>query len=730
MVSMKRLGKFFSSFLAIVAAASLAACGGGSHSALPQQAAAVPNAPYLGPLADATFKITIPPPPKSSGKLRRPNYVSSSTSKIVFTLNTASRLTAGQVTSFNTSSLGAFAVTLNSATCPGSGPWTCTLTIKLPPGSDNLTIQAEDSSNNVLSQQIQTFTVTVGGSGSGANSFSTTLDANANVMTVATTSGFCASSFNISNGQSVPTVGTSLLTFNVSYTDLAGKTIIAPGRPILSVNGHTDDNGGAGYTITGTGGNATVKVNQSTQSYTLQATTSNTTATINVAATPANTNTTSDGLGFNKTLSYTFQSGPAPPASFLADAEQIINGSGVVTGGTIHLWTLSLGASDTFTAGSPSSLASTNPGAGPDVDFPNDLLFDPNADLLIANGGAGNPDFGNFACVPAGAITTGANVATVIASGGNTNTFDDPQFLALGTDSSVAITNTSFGSGNTPDLAEFILSGTYVAAPSRNILHSTYGSAGTHQVVTLPTTGANPAGSYAVSITDTTQAGTHVLFYHPDGSSTALPSSPLLTDPFIAYDPQNDQIVAADSNGTSSNLSQWSVSTRTQVGSSQVFVNDGSGNAQAVPTGPIAVSSDGHVAVVVLVSAGPEVYIYDGTSSHNPQKDPANGTTVEGPIAFDATTTAFGSTFVYGGAGAVNIVKSMRWISASKLLICLYSQHSNVVTSANGLYIFDVSQNAQTQSGFDPFGNAEIKGPKQTGFQALSNAPLATAYKP
>src|SRR5947209_951994 len=496
MVPMNRLlrKKSFFSVLATVAAVSLAACGGGgSHSSTLMPSAPVSStAPeYTGPLADATFRITIPVP-TTSAKARRPDYVSSSTTKIVFTLNSATiaGMSGATLTAFNTANLGAKAVTLNSATCPGTGPWTCTLKIKLPPGTDNVTISAQDGSSNILSQQVQNFVVVV----ATANSFSTTLDANANTMTIGTTSGFCSGSFNVSPGGTVPTVGTATLTFNASYTDLAGKTIIAPGRPILSVNGHTDDNGGLGYTIVGTGGNANVKVNQSTQSYTLQATTSTTSATINVAATPANTNgSPTDGLVFNKTLTYTFQSGPAPPASLLAVIEQ----TGAAAG-KIDLFTLSLGASDTFTAASPSTLASTNPGAGPDVDFPQDLLFDPNADILIANGGAGNPDFGNFACVPAGAITTGANVATVL-----TNNMNDPAFIELGTDSSVALGNVPAASGTkTPT---FVLSGTYTAAPaSRTITNTDYPGLGVTGLVAVPTSGTHPAGSYAVTITNGT----------------------------------------------------------------------------------------------------------------------------------------------------------------------------------------------------------------------------------
>src|SRR5665213_133597 len=430
MVPMTRLGnKLFSSVLALLTSASLlAGCGGGgSHvSAVPQaQPTTSSSAAYTGPLSDATFKITIPVP-TTSAKARRPAYVSSSTTKIVFTLNSDTvGLTGAPLATFNTANLGAKAVTLNSATCPGSGPWTCTLTIKLPPGTDSVTISAQDGSSNILSQQISSFNVVV----ATANSFSITLDANANTMTISASSGFCAGAFTVANSQTIPTVGTTAVTFSASYKDLAGKTIIGPGLPVLTVNGHTNDNGGAGYTDPG---NLNTKVNQAAQNYTLQITTGSGTAAVAVAATP---NVGTDGLSFSKTLNHSFQAGPAPAASLLAVIEQTGAASGKV-----DLFTVTLGASDLF--GSTSTLTSTNPGAGPDVDFPQDLLFDTNGDLLIANGGAGNPDFGNFACVPAGAITTGANVATVL-----TTNMDDPAFLALGTDSTVALANVPAAAG-------------------------------------------------------------------------------------------------------------------------------------------------------------------------------------------------------------------------------------------------------------------------------------------
>ena len=712
---------------ALISCALLAGCGGGSHGSTLPQAAPVsttaPAAPYTGPLADATFKITIPVP-TTSAKARGPAYVSSSTTKIVFTLNSATiaGMSGATLATFNTTNLGAKAVTLNSATCPGSGPWTCTLTIKLPPGTDNVTISAQDGSSNILSQQIQNFTVVV----ATANSFSTTLDANANTMTIGTTSGFCAGSFNVSPGGTVPTVGTAALTFNATYKDLAGQTIIAPGRPTLSVNGHTDDNAGAGYTITGTGGNVIVKVTQSTQSYTLAATNTSTTATINVAATPANTNgSPTDGLGFNKTLSYTFQSGPAPPASLLAVIEQ----TGAAAG-KIDLFTVTLGATDTFTVASPSTLAVQPPpvagnAQNSDVDFPQDLLFDTNSDLLIANGGGSvsGVDFGNFACVPAGAITTGANVATVL-----TTNMDDPAFLALGTDSTVALANVPGAAG--VKVEEFELSGTYTPdSGTRNITNATYPGLGALGVIALPITGTNPSGSFASSITNGTTVS-HIVIKRPDGTSTQIDNTHIVAVS-LAYDSGNNQIAAASNNGTNSwlnfvNPTSFAVVKQFAMHDTGCYSvgawNNCPPGGAATPTGVsdmkasvIAASSSGYVAVGGITASGePEVQVY------NPSHDPTGA-----PIPYDATTTAGGATFVYGNATI--IVSALRFITATKLMVSLQSD----VAAKQGVYIYDVSTLAPSCSPcFDANGKQFPASPKQTGFQQLNNSPLSVAYRP
>jgi hypothetical protein len=711
MVPMTRLGnKLFSSVLSIAVATSLAACGGGgSHvSAVPQaQPTTSSSAAYTGPLSDATFKITIPVP-ATSAKARRPAYVSSSTTKIVFTLNSDTvGLTGAPLATFNTTNLGAKAVTLNSATCPGTGPWTCTLTIKLPPGTDNVTISAQDGSSHILSQQISNFNVVV----ATANSFSITLDANAATLTVSASSGFCAGAFTVANAQTIPTVGTTAVTFSASYTDLAGKTIIGPGLPVLTVNGHTDNNGGAGYTDPG---NLNTKVNQATQTYTLQITTGTGTAAVAVTATP---NVGTDGLSFTKTLNHSFQAGPAPPASLLAVIEQ----TGAASG-KIDLFTLTLGASDSFTVASPATLASTNPGAGPDVDFPQDLLFDPNADLLIANGGAGNPDFGNFACVPAGAITTGANVATVL-----TTNMDDPAFLALGTDSTVALANVPGAAG--VKVEEFELSGAYTPdSGTRNITNATYPGLGALGVIALPATGTNPSGSFASSITNGTSVS-HIVIKRPDGTSTQIDNTHIVAVA-LAYDSFNNQIAAGSSNGAASwlnfvNPTSFAVVKQFAIHdegcySAGAWNNCPPGGA-ASPTGVsdmkasvIAASSSGYVAVGGITASGePSVQVY------NPSHDPTGG-----PIPYDATTTPGGATFVYGTATI--IVNALRFITPTKLLVSLESD----VAGKQGIYIYDVTTLVSPCTCYDANADQYANSPKQTGFQQLGNSPLSAAYKP
>jgi len=741
--------------LALVASASLLGGCSGGHSTLP--ATPLTTSGYSGPLAAAAFKITIPRPPESS-RSRRPDYVSSSTAKIVFTLNTASNLTSAQVTSVNTNDLGAKAITLGGAQCPGSGPWTCTITIELPPGSDNLTMSAQDSSSNILSQQIQTFAVVAGM----ANSFSVTFDANASSMTVSTSSGFCAGSFNVAANQTVPTVGTTAVTFSATYQDPASKPIVGPGLPLLNVNGHTDDNGGAGYTITGTGGNVTVKVTQATQTYTLAATTSSTSATINVSATPKNTAGSSDGLSFNKTLTFTFQSGAAPPSGLLAAVEQTNTTPGN-SSGQVDLFTMTNPSDPTaFNVASPATLAPTG-GPPKDVDNPQDMVFDTNGDLLLANGGAGNPDFGNFACIPAGAITTGANAATIL-----TSHLDDPVSLALGGDSSVALAN--IAPAPPYSLVEYLLSGTYSEAPtSREVSYSQAGNEGALNVVALPASAANPSGTFAAGFSsganpplgspcnpnngsDPAGNSSQVILKRPDGSTgTINDSNNTVVEPLVGYDAHNGVLVIAASGacnapssatGSTAFLDMWTVdAVPVKRGSQMIYDAGGSPDSSnfTIPGGGagggLAVSSSGYIAIGGSTGAGPEVQVFTPTVSGTaPNQTRA---TDGAPIPFDATTTSGGSTYAYGTPGKT-FVTSLRFLgSSNKLLIGFHSDKA----SLQGFYLYDVanlSVPSNPRSGqpctnttcFDEFGNPVGSGPTLVAFQATTNHPLASAYHP
>jgi hypothetical protein len=697
---MKPFGKsVLTSVLTFTACGSLlAGCGGGGHSTLP--AAPVTTSDNHGPLASATFKITIPPPPTTTSKTRRPAYVSTSTSQVVFTLNTDTvGLTGATLATFNTTVLGSKAVTLGSATCPGSGPWTCTLTIQLPPGSDNVTMSAQDSSSHVLSQQIQTFAVTVATN----NLFSVTLDANAATMTI-TGAGFCAVG-SVTNGSTFGSVGTQTANFTVAYTDPAGQTIRAPGLPTLSVNGHTDDNGGAGYTITGTGGNVNVKVTQASQTYTLTPTTSATSATINVSSTQANSTGSSDGLSFTNNLSYTFQTGTAPPAhNFLAAIEQ--------TGATgkIDLFNLTLGGnapnSDSFSSFSPATLAvtgSTNQPGVSDVDNPLSIAWDVNGDLLVANGGSGaaaDPN-GNFACVPVGSIATGSAQSTTV-----TTNVDVPESLAYGPHGTVGLADSA---GTTIAFSEYLLTGDYVAADSGatgpgtpNLTHSEESNDGGTFTVALPTLSPT-TDTFAVALFGGSTP--KVTIVTSSGTTTDITNTNITHPVGLAWDPTNSELVVANNDVPQSFVLIYTLSPVTL----QQSINTSGDNYY------VAASQDGHLAVATSQFSGSTVvHIYSNAPT---------GRTLLSTIPFDTTTTSGGATYIYNPG----TVTSMSWVSNSKLLISLNARNT---PANNGLYIFDITA-SQSYPGFeDVTGNPPPNGPQQTGFQPITNQPLGTAYKP
>lgn len=725
-----RFGFLRFSGIVLAGAFALSACGGGSHGSLPPgtpggsgTAPSAPGAP-VG-TASATFTFTFPKSTSSAPGKRAPKYVSSATKSVTLQVTDTKNhgngadiyatvpaaLKAVQIVNFanltgNPNTAG------QCGTDPGNaGNYKCTAVYQVPIGDNTMTITSWDANGgtgNKLSQQITTQTAVQGA----ANVYPISLDANANTMAVNATSGYCAGAFTVSNGQSVPTVGTSPVTFSVGYTDPAGKTIVNPGTPALTVNGGTSG------TITGTGGNVTYSVNQSTQTFTLAATTTGTTATINVAAAPANA---SDGLSFSKTLSFTFQAGAAPPSNnFLALIEQ----TGAASG-TINFFTTSIGSgggSDSFTPFSTPTLANQ----GNDVDFPQDLLFDTNGDLMVANGGAGSPDFGNFACVPAGAITTGSNVATVV-----TTNVDDATTLALGTDNSVAVSNTPASAAY--KMIEFVQSGTYTAASAtRDVADDGTHTAGSLDVVALPTSGTNPSGSYALAVTDGTNAGAKVVLKHPDGSTINITDPTIIGDDFIAYDPANNQLVIASAGSSApsapgtaalSYLDFYSVNPVAQVKS--ILMDPAGGSPPSSYSSPVAVavSPTGYVAVAFTsINNGQEVQVYDNTATR---------AKVSGVIPYDGTTTSGGAIYTYGttsGSPAAQ-VKALHWLSGTKLAVSLATPQ----TASQGLYTYDITTFAPPCGGaacFDAGGTQFPNAPKQTGFLQTNNTPRAVAFKP
>ena len=712
---MDRLRTLRSLTATLAASVLLAACGGGSHSTtIPSTGSGSASGKTLQ-TQSVTFVFTVPKNVSSrvrtSGSSRTPQYVSAATKSISIAVTKV----MNGATDITPTSPPTFVVAVSNGGTPGTpctadpsnaGNYKCTVTEPLYVGQDSLTIKTFDGSGatgNVLSEFQPVETVVQGT----ANTFAVSLDANASTITVSGTAA-CATG---PVGTSFGGVGTAPVTLTVAYTDPASKTIVGPGLPTLAIQDNTATYQTSSGTINGTGGTVSFSINQAAQTFTLTPSSSSVTnAAVNVKATP---HTAGDGLSFSKTQSFTFSTGPAPPASFLAVVEQLGASSG-----KIDLYTVSLGASDTFTpytvSGGGTSLAVTNSTNEnkPDVDNPRDLVFDGSGDLLIANGGqggamvAGSPDYGDLACVPAGAIATGSTTTTTTS--GNAK---DPESIAIGTDSSVALGNVP--ASTTYDLIEDVFSTTYAPAPtSRDIANP--GGLGDTAVVALPTSGANPAGTFATAITNGTTTS-KVAIKRPDGTETDITDSTIVDPDALGFDANSSQLVIANFNTNASYLDFYSVGSTPAKVKALLIRDDGGGNSQ-VEGAKVAVSPNGYVAVGGISSSGnPEVIVYDNTAARN---------MVGGPIPYDSTTTSCGSTYVYGQTVIVN---SLRFLSNTKLLVALQSS----TTAKQGVYTYDITQ-TQTNTGFDGVTcAAAASSVKQTGFlNFATNPPLGAAYKP
>ena len=735
---MKRFGvNVLRAATAALIAMSLVACGRGSHSAmLPATTGGGAASLYTGPLSNATFTITIPAPPKGTSTTRRPQYISAATRSIRVNMTTSSRI-ASPGSQFNvvtnvTNSSGSSP----GSPCTGSGPWTCTLSIQVPPGSDTFTFTAYDNAagtGNILSQQVQTLTLVTGV----ANAFNVTFDANASAISITGTQACSVGT--VANNGAFGTVGTSPVTFDVAFADAASKTIVAPGRPKIQIQDNTGTWQSSSGTINGSGGTVSFTINQSAQTFTLSpSSTSVTNAVVNVKGIPANTTGSGDGLSFSTTSSFTFSTGAAPPPhDFLAAVEQ----TGTNTG-RIDFYNIGLDGSSnpvSFGAYNPSSLAVTTSSNDPtqkDVDNPVSLGWDNNGDVLIGNGGSSGTA-GNFACVPAGAISTGANLATTI-----TTNVHNPVSLAYEPRNGTVAIGNNYAS---PVLAEFVLSGDYAASANNYTgsgLHSGTSTVG-QSVVNIP---SQAAGTFAFTASDGCEVdaanrgtcsgnGTsELVVFGPSGPITTVTgSSPnyYLDEPVgIAWDSTNGQLIVPNQAGYHPSVSFFNVSGTYEKSISTYFANS------QTPF-MVAASGDGHFAVAYSTAySANQVQIYtNGSGTTAP-------TAVDGPIAFNATTdstcSSTPSTYPYGASA---VVTAMTWLSNTRLLVAVTSLNGSSVavtgtangkSVGNGLYIFDASTPTTMPTGLydDQYCTQLGTEPTQDAFQPFSYKPLAAAYKP
>jgi hypothetical protein len=741
-----------------LSAALLAGCGHGGGSSQPVVPGSGGGSGTLSVgSAPATFSFTFPNPTTSAKAratqgTRAPKYLSSATKSI--TVQVTDTKNAGSSTDIFANVPAAlkavqsvnFANLTQNPNTPGQcGPdpnnannIKCTAVFQMPIGINSTTIASWDANGgtgNKLSQQIASITIVQGAT----NSPAVSLDANAGTLTL-TGSGACAVG---TVGTVFGSVGTTPVTFSASFTDLDGKTIVAPGLPLIEVMGNDSAFHSDSGTINGTGGTVAFTVNQSAQTITLTPSTAPiTNVAVNAKGVPPGT----DGLSFNTPHSFTFSSGTAPPShNFLAAVEQ----TGVASG-RVDFYNVALGGSggaDTISAFSPATLAVTNSTNQnqPDVDNPLELTWDTNGDLLIANGGGSVAgDNGNLACVPVGAISTGANTSTTV-----TADVDDPTGMAYDPrDGSVALAD---GPASSPEqLAEFLLTGDYTAAPAtRDITDAGFGSLG-DGVVDLPTLAA---GSYAIALetgaeADTSHGGTantsKIAIKTPTGSESDIttpttgnfcgqgapgpsPIGPCTTPTAFAvdvpwgigWDAQNSQLVISNDSTWHRLVSFYTISPVAQV----AVINTGGRN------NILAVSPDGHVAVDTLSAIGtgdPTIRIYDNSAARN---------LVGTPIPFDtydnATDCGAGGNagMVYGDSGSIT-VNALVWLSNTKLLVALQADRTGTADAQNGIYVFDISS-LVAPAGVDEINcNPLPASPKQTGFVHFTNKPLGAAFKP
>jgi hypothetical protein len=219
--------------LALGIAVMAAACGGGGGTTAPAAPIAPPVATAspvsTASVADAAFRFIIPGgQASSSAKKRTPKYISSATATIKLSL-----LSVGTNTSPGVAPLTITVASPPMGTSCGPDPANsantlCTTQYPIPAGSDTVQINAYDSSNDLLSSQTLTQTITLGIT----NTFTFTLDANPNNATwvVTSPSGVTGTQ----NGGYTTVAGSGQQSFSFTLYDAAGKVIAGPGAPTYS----------------------------------------------------------------------------------------------------------------------------------------------------------------------------------------------------------------------------------------------------------------------------------------------------------------------------------------------------------------------------------------------------------------------------------------------------------------------------------------------------------------
>jgi hypothetical protein len=257
--------------------------------------------------------------------------------------------------------------------------------------------------------------------------------------------------------------------------------------------------------------------------------------------------------------------------------------------------------------------------------------------------------------------------------------------------------------------SEYVLTGNYTAASggatgagTPNVTHAQEGNDGGTFTVALPTLSGS-TDTFAVALFGGTTP--KVTIVTSSGGLTDITDANISHPDNLAWDSTNNELVIGNDDGSHTDVLTYTLSPATK----QQTINTAMTNYYT------ASAPDGKLAV-----AGAS---FTGTSSVQIYSSSVAARTLVTTIPFNATTTSCGATYIYNPG----VITSMSWLSATKLMISL---NSSVTSAKNGIYIFDVSA-SQTNAGFDDITcSAEPNGPKQTGFQQITNKPLGTAFKP